>query len=161
MPYVNTKDQDPGSMGSDNLVINYREGTPGVKAERDGEGNITSEAVKATGGTCRCGCGEEVPAGSLYRPGHDARLKGKITRAAVAGAKVEVNGKAMTADKAAALENFAPKGTQYSIDLGLSRKAEQAKTAEQKQIERDNAKEIKAQEKAAKEAAKQAEEAVA
>jgi hypothetical protein len=33
---------------------------------------------------CRCGCGETVKAGSLYRPGHDARHAGRVGRMLVA-----------------------------------------------------------------------------
>lgn len=47
--------------------------------------------------TCLCGCGE-VPTGKKARfvMGHDARLKGMLTRAHIAGTKVELtrNGKA-------------------------------------------------------------------
>jgi len=48
-----------------------------------------------TGGKCLCGCGRTTL--SRFAPGHDARLRGQLTRAAVAGTGVRVrDGEAFT-----------------------------------------------------------------
>lgn len=44
--------------------------------------------LDVSNGTCLCGCKEPTP--GRFRPGHDARLKGKLTRAAIAKVKVAV-----------------------------------------------------------------------
>lgn len=42
-------------------------------------------------GQCGCGCGEAVNEDRTYLPGHDAKLKGKLQRAALAGVEFKVN----------------------------------------------------------------------
>lgn len=45
---------------------------------------------------CLCGCGDQPTSkGGRFLPGHDMKLRGKLTRAAEAGVKVEIrqNGK--------------------------------------------------------------------
>ena len=159
MPYVNEKDQTPGFEGADELTLQYDEGTPAKRAVRDENGDVTEDAVKGVGGTCRCGCGEAVPWGSLYRPGHDARLKGKLLRAHLAGVKVNVNGKSMTAAKAAELENFAPKGSVAALANGLEKAKLAARSGEEKAAAREEAKVQRAAEREARKAELAAEKA--
>jgi hypothetical protein len=48
-------------------------------------------------GQCACGCGADVAKGRKYRQGHDARLRGMLGRAFLAGVPVTLNGKRGTA----------------------------------------------------------------
>lgn len=44
--------------------------------------------IRTGDGFCACGCLERVATGRTFRPGHDARLKGALVRAARAGQSV-------------------------------------------------------------------------
>ena len=110
-----------------------------------------------TPGTCRCGCGAEVPAGARFRQGHDARAKGNAARAAVAGATVRlVRDGAVVADSpdpavwvaAGLAAGCLPVGTPASVAGGLARAADAAERAKARAA--DKAKRDAAAAKAAK-----------
>lgn len=51
------------------------------KAHRVSKPKDLSMAPAVEGeGLCKCGCGEQVGKGASFRPGHDARLKGRLLR---------------------------------------------------------------------------------
>lgn len=57
---------------------------PAVEVVETPTGDVQVKAALAPQ-TCRCGCGQQVAARRLYRPGHDARHAGAAARAARAG----------------------------------------------------------------------------
>lgn len=143
------------------LVINFTEEIKGVPAVKDADGNETTPAVPFTPGTCRCGCGQPVGKGSKFLPGHDARHKGNLQRAAIAGASVIVNGTETTALDAAYTDEF---DYRENVQRALDKAATAGKSAEEKATERAEKKAAKDAEKAdakAKRDAKRAEDKAA
>lgn len=69
--------------------------SPGTERYRQG-GNAPTTLVldwtpiEPSGRACPCGCREELAANSRFRMGHDARLRGKLTRAHVTGTDVTI-----------------------------------------------------------------------
>jgi hypothetical protein len=55
-------------------------------------------AIAFEDGQCLEGCGEATAKGRKFKQGHDARLRGMLGRASLAGIPVTVNGKSTTAD---------------------------------------------------------------
>jgi hypothetical protein len=119
------------------LVIDWTEGVVGVPADKDGNG-----FVAAVPGTCRCGCGQEVGKGSKFRPGHDAKYKGMLQRAAIAGQMVVVNkATGIPALDASYTDEFDYReNVQRALDKAASKGAsaeDKAKTAAEKKAVRD------------------------
>lgn len=113
------------------------------KAHATKTGHVTIEI--GTGQLCLCGCNQTAE--SRFRPGHDATLKGKLTRAALHNAKIELrNGEqTVVVDPAA----FAAKldSAKYSWSAALKVSVERAKQAEADRAKR--AAEAKAKREAA------------
>jgi hypothetical protein len=61
------------------------ESTPALAKQARETGRLM---LDVSGAACLCGCREPTP--GRFRPGHDARLKGKLTRAAIAKVKVGI-----------------------------------------------------------------------
>lgn len=131
-------DSTEGKGKTDLLVINYEEGNE-----------------KGEGRTCQSGTGRPVSGKKAsFAPGGDMQLRGKLTRAHLAGVKVEVNGKTQTALAVA---------KDHSLDHHLvaakekfdARQAEKAQRAEKREAEAKAWSEKKAKEEAAKAKAKE------
>lgn len=99
----------------------------------------------ATGGTCRCGCGADVPAGARFRQGHDARAKGAWARAAADGhaarlvrdGAVVAEGDAAEVALAALACGAAPVGTPASVAGALARAADREARAAKRASEKE------------------------
>lgn len=137
------------AMGT--IAINWTDEVKTAEV-KDAEGNVTTAASFAAG-TCRCGCGAEVGKGSKFRPGHDARYKGILIRAAVAGDTIVVNGESKTPLEAAYTDEF---DYRENVQRALDTAAKSGATAEERKVaadakkaERDAA---KAEEKAKRDA---------
>lgn len=110
-------------------AYNTKEGTTAM--------STNTEAPATTPTQCRCGCNEQVPAKSFYRPGHDARHAGQVGRRIAA--------------------NYATKGYDRRVDLealpserlrakaeGIAEKAtERAEAKLQREAEREQRKAAK------------------
>ena len=101
----------------------------------------TSKAKEQTFHPCYCGCKENVPAKSYYRPGHDARHAGQIGR------------------QAALLDPGSPEYDNLFSDLPSESLVAKAKGIEGKARDKADAKAQREQEKADRKAAKEAKEA--
>lgn len=154
MGYAHSADSTPGNDTAEGLVINFTEGVARVAEVKDDKGEITTAAVAATGGTCRCGCGADVKAGSKFLPGHDAKLKGKLSRAALAGVTVTLNGVEQTPAEAAYTDEYDYRST---VERAVELATEKAKSSEVKEAEKAAKKAAREAEAEAKKAAKQAE----
>jgi hypothetical protein len=95
--------------------------------------------------TCTCGCGMTVNKGRKFRQGHDAKLKGALIEAHLAGVEVTIDygGSAVTTD---ALSAAAAYGWGHFLDNAYARRV----TIESKRAERASIRAAKAATKPAK-----------
>lgn len=121
--------------------------TPAKKGIAEKTGRLVL-VVAGDDGLCTCGCGGK--ASSRFLPGHDAKLKGKLTRATIAdvGLLLIINDQqqeATTRQFADALS----KTSKYDWTAGLEEAVARAKKAEQEAEARRAENERKRQERAA------------
>lgn len=118
MPRHNLKKYDP-----------KKESTPG----REAEGKLV---LDVSGGKCLCGC-DEKPSGkkSLFRMGHDARLRGKLIRAHLTETPVVlIEGEARPIPATTALEVAERYGWQDSLLAAESRREQANKKVAHKAL---------------------------
>ncbi|MEU8269115.1 hypothetical protein AB0B89_18340 [Sphaerisporangium sp. NPDC049002] len=104
---------------------------PAEKAAQEAQATTPQPGAKKVPATveprpCLCGCGEQITSKKgLFRPGHDARMVGQLTRAVVAGEMTE----------AQALERLVPASellkakVTRSIKLNVEKAAKKAQEA--------------------------------
>lgn len=66
------------------------ENTPQIRTKGKNMTESTNTKPEAAPHDCYCGCGEQVPGKSFYRPGHDARHAGALARKVAADASKDV-----------------------------------------------------------------------
>lgn len=84
-------DYDPAADSSPDIPASLRDAYPGL-------------ILRAAEGTCGCGCGANVARKARFRPGHDAKLKGRLQRAAAARVSVHEIGPDGSVNSTSALD---------------------------------------------------------
>lgn len=134
-----------GTIEKAAIVVSWKaetDSSPQWKTAAIADGRVH---LDITDGACLCGCNQKAE--SRFRPGHDATLKGKLTRAALHGARITLHAgdqsHTITARDMATKLNTAKhawdRALDASVDRAVKAKEEAAKRAAEAKAKREAA----------------------